>query len=292
MTDMTDWVDFSVHATFLGIVWFGAPAIHGRLVQLMAADRNPGWAATNAAIAMNPHAHRWFRRVCGVVGSLSLCSLLACQLGFWPAALSAPAWEPASWMVLRDLTAASAIPGGIFICGYTLWLGRRLRTQVPLAERRSATLERRSIDDFVPRGARLAIYGLVVTHLTAWLGAGVLGWHKTPAFWGTLVFQFVVSAAFFAVPQLCVRRRPGIVDRVHGPEYRRGEVRFAFAAQLFPIVNGAARLYEETATTVPYDVARISQLAVVLFVVLLFVRVVWASASGSGPRSPEALNAM
>jgi hypothetical protein len=289
---MTDWVDFFVHATLLAIVWFGAPVMQIRLLHLMAADRNPEWAASNDVMAMNPHAHRWFRRVCRVMGSLSLGALLACQLGFWPAALSAPAWEPASWMVLRDLTAASAIPGGILICGYAVWLGRRLNERIPLAERRSATLERRSMDDFVPRGVQLAIYGLVVAHLTAWLGAGLLGWSRTPAFWGTLAFQFVVSAAFFAVPQLCVRRRPGSVDRVHGPEYRRSEVRFAFAAQLFPIVNGVARLYEETAVTVPVDVTRVSQLAVVMVVVLLFLRVAWFSAPGSSPRGPEALKAM
>jgi hypothetical protein len=52
-----------------------------------------------------------------------------------------------------------------------------------------------------------------------------------------------------------------------GPAYRRTEVQFAFAAQLFVLLNGSLRLYEQVGGTVPLDLDRAARLLLVVFMI-------------------------
>ena len=257
---MTEWIDFTVYAVLAFGLWFVLPATNKHFIVPVVADRNPDWLAANGMAVMTDN--RRFLWSSYVVGALSLAALVWAMLGA----------RPQRWMLLRDINTASAIAALVYYVSCALLFERWLRREVPLATRRHATLERRSADDLVPRGFRTAIYAIVLLHLAVWVAIGVSGRYSTPAFWGTLGFQFAVSGVLFLIARMIVMRRPGAVDRIFGPGYRRSEARMALVAQLTPLINGAARLYEEFAGTVPADVNRALHLAIVMVVVLLLVR--------------------
>jgi uncharacterized membrane protein len=211
--------------------------------------------------------------------------LLAFQAGAWPQALAFPPATP-KWDALRTLHAALSIIGFIMLAGCAGIFLRWLHLNVPLAARRQATLERRSIHAYVPPAFQYAISGVVVLHLGLWVVAGVTGRYATPAFWGLLVFQFAIAAMFLSFALFAVRRRPGQMDRIFGPGYRRTEVRVAFAAQLLPLMNGLTRLYEQVAGTPVDHVDRVLHLALVLAV--LGVAILVGSWSRQTGRSSKA----
>ena len=287
---MTDWIDFGVYAAFHAMLWFGLPAANARFLMPILADRNPDWLQANPAEAERLARSRWFRVTSAMIGALGLAALLGVQLGVWPEALSAPVFEPHTWMVLSDVNVAVVLVWVVFnmACGalFTGWLERN----VPLAERRHATLARRSIDDYVPRGVRRTIYTIVVLHLGLWLIVGVLmgvlGLETSREFWGMFAFAVAIALIFFLIVRSIALRRPNVMDRVFGPEYRRTEVRVAFGAQLLPLMNGLARLYEQASGTVLVDVDRASRLglvaAMIAALVFFFVRYSRPS-NGRGP---------
>ena len=257
---MTEWIDFSVYAAVMLAVWFGLPAMNRHFIVPLVTDRNPDWLAAHPGAVRTDH--RLFQWSCFALGALSLAVLI------W-AMLEA---RPQQWMLLRDINTASVIVALLYFFGCALLFERWLRRAVPLATRRHATLERRTANDLVPRGLRLAIYAVVLLHLAVWLGVGLSGRYSTAAFWGTLAFQFAISAIFLLIAHGTVTRRPNATDRIFGPGYRRTEARVAFVAQLIPLLNGTARLYEEVSGGIPDEVNRMLHLAVVTIVVMLFVR--------------------
>jgi len=273
---MTEWIDFAVYAALMLTIWFGIPTTNASLTVSVVADRNPAWLAAHPEAAKKLTNSRWFLWSCHAMGALSLGALLSVTLGMWSPPFLTPGQGPDRWMVLWNLSTVSGILGVVYfgVCGvlFVRWLHR----DVPLAERRHATLERRSINDFVPRGVQLAVYTTVALHLAVWLAVGVLGRYSTPAFWGTLAFQFIISAIFLAFVHAAVGRRPSAADRIFGPGLRGFEVRCAFAAQLLPLMNGIARLYEEATGGIPADVNRFLQLGLVALIVLGFVSLVLA----------------
>jgi len=272
---MTEWIDFTVYAILTFGLWFVLPVINKHFIVPVVADRNPDWLAANSGAVTNDN--RRFLWLSYALGALSLAALVWAMLGA----------RPERWMLLRDINTASAIAGLMYYFGCALLFERWLRREVPLATRRRATLERRSVDDLVPRGFRTTIYSIVLLHLAVWVGVGVTGRYSTPAFWGTLAFQFAVAGILFLIARVIVMRRPGAVDRIFGPGFRRSEARVALIAQLTPLMNGAARLYEELVGTVPADVNRALHLAIVMVIVLLFARYLLLS-GGRSPSSPIA----
>jgi hypothetical protein len=173
--------------------------------------------------------------------------------------------------VLTNVTVASVLIWLAFsvVCGALF--NRWLETHVPLAERRRATLERRSIDAYVPRSFRLAVYAIVLAHLGLWLTVGMLmdalDVRASREFWAMFAFQAAIALICFLIVRGIALRRPHAMDRVFGPGFRRTEVRLAFGSQLLPLMNGLARLYEQAGGTVPADVNRVSQLGVGVFYV-------------------------
>jgi hypothetical protein len=178
------------------------------------------------------------------------------------------------------------IAGLIYVAGCSALFYRWLHANVPLSSRRQAALERRSVDDHVPWVLQYAVAAVIILHLAAWVLVGVTGRYATPGFWGGLAFQFTLSGAAVLLVVNTVRRKPGALDRVLGPAHRRTEVRLAFVAQLLPLFNGTARLYEEVAGTRPEMVDRLSHLGLVLLVTTMAMALgVWSRGHGGG-RAP------
>lgn len=278
---MSEWVDIAVYAALIGAVWGGLPVWISRLTIPLIAGRNPGWLADHPESERRLVESRWFRRACLLWGALSLLTLLALQFDVWPQQLAflraAPKWE-----ALKDLNSTLLIAGLICAGAGAVVFFRWLHTNVPLSSRRQATLERRSLHDYVPRPLQFAVYAVIVLHLAVWAVVGVTGRYATPAFWGGIAFQVVISGAFLLVVLTAVRRRPGAMDRIFGAGCRRTEVRAAFAAQLLPLPNGIARLYEQVASTPSDDPDRYMHLGLVLLVVALAMMVAaWSRQPGA-----------
>jgi hypothetical protein len=150
--------------------------------------------------------------------------------------------------------------------GIGLWGHFALRRLVPLAARRQATLEYRSLDHAVPKWVQRLTYVLVVANLLAWVAAGYLGTHSSPIFWERVAIMFGLSGFFFLITKALVVRRVGFMDRLHGPGYRVWELRMTFATQLTTPAIGALRLYEEVTGLHLLDLSRAVQLVLAAFI--------------------------
>lgn len=269
---MTEWVDFGVYAALIVTYWFVFATWSSQFTVAMVADRNPDWLAAHPEFARQLTGSRWFLWSCYAWGVLSLAVLLALQVGAWPRALSPSGSEAEKWMVLKDINSAMLIAGLIYFFGCVGVFTRRLRNAVPLAERRSATLGRRALDDFIPRWPRVAAYTLAGIHLAAWLTVGVLGLYSTRAFWGQLIMLVTVSGVLLFFARVSVNRPPTAMDRIFGPAYRRGEVRYAFAMTICAMAMFALKLYQEVAGKAAFDVDRALHLGLVLLIVFGVLR--------------------
>lgn len=280
---MTEWIDVLVYATLMAIVWFALPRANARFVLPVITSRNPDWLAAHPDAARRLTQGRWFQRSCYVLGALSLALLIAAQTGVWPKALSAPAFEPERWMVLSDLFTAQMLLWLLYFAGSSAIFASWLKREVPLTERREASLEPRSIAAFVPRPLRLAVYSAVALHLSAWVVTGLLGAYSSPTFWGGVSFQFGIALIFILIVRFIAERPPNAMDRVFGREFRRTEVRVSFVAQLVPLMNGFARLQEVVTGTVAPEIERASRLGLVLLMIvgiaIGLLRFVWFSRS-------------
>ena len=294
---MSEWVDIAVYAAIIVTVWGWFPASSSRLTIPLIADRNPGWLADHPESERRLVDSRWFRWSCLLWGSISLLTLLAFQFDVWPQQLAFLRAEP-KWEALKDLNSTLFIAGLIYVAACAVVFFRWLNTNVPLSSRRQATLERRSLYDFVPRPLQFAVYAVIMFHLAIWVVVGMTGRYATAAFWGGMAFQFVISGVFLLFVLTAVRRRPGAMDRIFGPGHRRTEVRAAFAAQLLPLPNGIARLYEQVASTSSDNLDRFTHLGLVLLVVALAMtlaawsRQLGASGSARWPRSATSAGAL
>ena len=265
---MPEWVDLAVYTTLIVKVWAWVPSWSSRLTIPLIADRNPGWLADHPESEGRLVATRWFRWSCLMWGSVSLLTLSAFQFDVWPEQLAFLRTSP-KWEALKDLNATLLIAGLMCVTACAVGFFRWLDTNVPRSSRRQATLEPRSVRDYVPQALQYAVYAVIVLHLAAWAVVGVTGRYATAAFWGGMAFQWVISGLFLLLVLAAVRRRPGTIDRVLGPGYRRTEVRAAFAGQLLPLPNGIARLYEQVVSTPPDNLDRFMHLGLVLLVVAL-----------------------
>ena len=270
---MTDWVDFAVYAVFLIALYFVQPGMQRRMFEPMLIDRNAEWVADHPDIVRRMAGRRWPFWLSYVLGTASLAALAAAQLGLWQPPMMSNGTPLPGWMWLWIL-AMGAMSVAILV-GAPIGIAShfKLKRLVPVATRRQATLERRSLDTWVPRWMQLATYALVLISLAAWVVAGVLGTHTSRIFWVRLAIMFSLSGFFFIVTRAMVARRANAMDRIFGSGYRPWEVRMTFSTQILPPIVGAMRLYEEVTGVQLLDMSRAVQLLLAAFIAYWLIRV-------------------
>jgi len=270
---MTDWIDFTVYAAFLIALYFVQPGMQRRMFVPMLVDRNAEWVAAHPDTVRRMASRRWPAWLSYGLGAASLAVLAGAQLGLWDPpmmrnGIALPKWMWL-WSLAMDAMLVAIVVGAPIGIASHLMLKRR----VPVATRRQATLERRSLDTAVPRWMQFATYGLVLISLFAWIVAGVLGAHSSPIFWLRVAIMFFLSGFFFIATRAIVARRSNAMDRIFGPSYRPWEVRMTFSTQVLPPIVGAIRLTEEVTGTQLFDISRAIQLLLAAFIAYWLVRV-------------------
>ncbi|HEX6396219.1 MAG TPA: hypothetical protein VFZ95_02245, partial [Steroidobacteraceae bacterium] len=169
---MNEWIDFGVYAIQLIVCLLVVARCAVHFKAAVVADRNPDWAAAHPqAIAALGRANAWnvLVQVWAVFGVLVL---LACRLDLEPLALKTPGIP--AWRTLLA-TAYLLLGTGFVLFGLGAVMFRRwLMGNVPLGEQRSASLVPRSLDAFVPRWLKFAVYGLLLASVVARPVAGLV----------------------------------------------------------------------------------------------------------------------
>jgi len=270
---MTDWIDFAVYAAFLIALYFVQPGMQRRMFVPMLVDRNAEWVAAHPERVRKMASRRWPFWLSYALGAASLAVLGGAQLGLWDPptmrnGMALPKWMWLWSLAMDAMLVAILVGAPIGIASHLL-----LKRLVPVATRRQATLERRSLDTSVPRWMQLVTYVLVLTSLAAWIVAGVLGAHSSSIFWMRVAIMFLLSGFFFVATRAVVARRSNALDRIFGPSYRPWEVRMTFSTQILPPIVGAIRLTEEVTGTQLFDISRAIQLLLAGFIAYWLLRV-------------------
>jgi len=270
---MTDWIDFAAYAAFLIALYFVQPGMQRRMFVPMLLDRNAEWVAAHPEIARRLASRRWPLWLSYGLGAASLAVLAGAQFGLSDPPMMRNGVALPKWMWLWRL-AMDAMLVAILV-GTPIGIASHLTLKrlVPVATRRQATLERRSLDTSVPRWMQLVTYALVLIHLAAWIVAGVLGAHSSPIFWVRVAMMFLLSGFFFIATRAIVARRGNAMDRIFGPSYRPWEVRMTFSTQVLPPIVGAIRLSEEVTGTQLFDMSRAIQLLLAAFIAYWMLRI-------------------
>lgn len=262
---MTSWIDLLVYTALIVAVWFALPTWSARLTLAIATDRNPAWATAHPESTTKLGWSHRFLWLCYFWGVLSVACLVALQSGALERIFSTSLLGAEQWERLKALNSLLLAVGLVGFGGGQVALARRLKRVVPLAERRQASLERRSIDDFISRPVRIAAYTLVGLQAAAWLVVGLGGDHDGARIWSGFASLIVFSTIFFSLTRLSVARSPMALDRILGASYRRAEVRSAFVVEICVAVMFALRLYGEVGEA-PFEIERLNHLALAILV--------------------------
>jgi hypothetical protein len=238
---MSEWVDFVVYAAVIMLLFIFLPRHGAQLALPMIGERNPQWLATHCDIAARVARSRWFVHGCYGWAAVSITTLLAVTLDLIGAPFSD---ETPKWEVLKDVHSGLLLIGMVGWAAGTLYWCRWLATHVPPDEIRRATLKPRTADDYLARPWRIAVEGLTVLNLGAWIALRFLGLLDGDKFWGYLAMLAGMSALFAAFSYAVPRRRPGYADRLFGDTYRRVEMRAVYTMRLWPLAISAIGVAE------------------------------------------------
>src|SRR5688572_3663279 len=244
---MTEWIDFSVYAVMVVAYWFVSASWARAMVMQMVADRNEEWLAAHGERAVTLLRGRWmvgstwFRRSCYAWGAISLVALLSRQLGVWPESMLQTAGSQ-PWEALKDVHATLLIIGLVCYFAVIVVSTRLIQKDVPLAERRRASLTPRTMQDFVPRWFTIGAYTLVAIHLAAWIIVGVLWRSSSTDFWTRFAAPATFSASLLLVAHATVDRRFSDFLGMHD---RHTGIRFAFGSLIYVQFMFGVRLYGE-----------------------------------------------
>jgi hypothetical protein len=186
------------------------------------------------------------------------------------------------WEVLKDVHSTLLIVGLLYYFGVVIVSTRHIYKDVPLAERRQASLTPRSLNNFVPRWLSVATYVLIGGHLAAWVFVGTMGLYSAPGFWVRFAGPVVFSGIFLVVAHANVNRR--VSDFFGFPDRRLG-VRFTFGALIYAQLMFALRLYGEVVGP-SFEADRAMHLALVLGTVLAMAALASVSKAGPGGMKP------
>ena len=270
---MTEWIDFSVYAVMCVAYWFVCAGWARAMALQMLADRNEDWLAANgprAAMLLRSRwmvGSDWFRWSCYAWGTISFAVLFARQTGMWPASLSPQTAGSQQWEILKDAHATLLIIGLLYYLAIIVVSTRVMHKDVPLAERRRASLTPRTVHNYVPRWFTTGAYLLVGIHLAAWIIVGTLGLSSSPDFWIRFTAPVTFSAIVLFIAHATVNRRfsdfLGMHDRQLG-------IRFAFGSLIYAQFMFGLRLYGEVAGP-SFELDRFMHLSLTLMLVAAMI---------------------
>lgn len=255
---MNAWIDFAVYAMQGVLFWVLLPRQGWHFGAPMIADRNPDWLAANPGMSQYLSNSNVFLRIWYVWAAMSIGMLLAVLLGWRPFGGTDPTWE-----VLKDWHGALMLLGVVgWFASFGVWF-LWLKRNVPLATRRSATLQPRSAAVYVSLPWRVTVETLAVLHLVVWVVVGFTEADLIPNHWQKAAVLAAVTVFLAVVAWLMPWRRPSYADRIFGENYRRVEMRALYLMRLSPIAGGVIA-FGEALTNV--DFTRVGHLVLVLFV--------------------------
>jgi hypothetical protein len=242
---MNEWIDFAVYAIQLIVCLLVAARCAAHFKAAVVADRNPDWAAAHPqSIAKVESSSRWNLLVQAWT-VFSVLVLLAYRLDLEPLALKAPGVP--TWRTLLQ-TAYLLLGVGFVLFGLGAVSFRRwLTTNVPLGEQRSASLTPRSLETFVPRGLKFAVYGSLFTSVVARPVASLYYPDRIANVQGGFVFSLATAFMLVLAVGISVKRRPNVFDRVVGSSYRMRVVRACFVLMAFTALGELLLLWTEIA---------------------------------------------
>jgi hypothetical protein len=270
MTPMSEWIDVSIYAALIVSYWFVFAGWAQAMTLEMVADRNADWLTANHEQAATLLRGRWivgstwFLWSCYAWGTFSLIALLARQLGLWPMSLVSLSTGNQPWEALKDAHSSLLIIGLLYYFGVVIVSTRLIHRDVPLAERRRATLTPRTVNDFVPQWFSIATYLLVGIHLLTWVIVGALGLSSTPGFWVRFAGPLSFSIIALLIGHAMVNRR---VSDFLGFNDRRIGVRFAFGSLIYVQFMFGLRLYGDVVDP-SLEVDRVMHLSLVMMLVM------------------------
>ncbi len=243
---MSEWIDFVIYAAQAIVLWIYVPRWSARMALPMMRDRNADWvdAHPDALAGVTPGA--WFLKCCYAWCAITLLVLLATRLGLHPERFLPHPAGNTGWKVLMSTNNTLLSVGLLGYLGGAAIFMRWLRRAVPPSERRQATLQPRFIDDYVPRWFRRLVHVAIVVHLATWLIVGATDRLRNsafrPDFWPAFAGILVMTILLFVLGRASVMRRPTVMDKSSGFDYRRAEIRVAFAIQLVVVGFGVMAL--------------------------------------------------
>jgi hypothetical protein len=241
---MSEWVDFCVYTVQALLLWIAAPRWLARFARPSVVDRNPEWAAANEHTILLLERGGWWRKAIQAWGVLSVLMLLLCRIDRMPLPFLTPQHKP-SWELLMT-TSNLLLMAGFVLFGYGIFLYMRwLKSNVPLSERRRATLVPRTMDHFIRRRVQYLVYTGVLVGLAARPIADLLWPGRLHDVWNNFFLGLTMSVVLFFVAAGSVLRPETHMDRMLGSRYRRMEVRLCFALMAYLTALGLVSLYLE-----------------------------------------------
>jgi hypothetical protein len=284
---MSEWIDFSVFVLFNVVMLFMMPRLGMQLTKLTIAERNPEWAAEHTTVLPQIAGSLLLRAACYFCGALGIAASLAFMLyGDQVTWLSTKPWQ-----TLSAINAIPALAGGVFLVMQSIVATRRIERHVPLAERRQATLQRRSMENFVPAWIRMAIPALQIAIFGGVAVAGLLA--DAPAsHWTGLGVGVFASVMVGIVTVSTVEQRANSLDRLYGAAFRRFSVHTLVGFQFLILFWAAMGLYQYVTGSTAIDAKRIGFLSIILFPLLATLASLARfrkppSDDGSGEAQPE-----
>jgi hypothetical protein len=242
---MSEWIDFSVYAAQLIVCLSFASRWAAQFKDAVVVDRNPEWSAANPQVVANLVRRNAWSQAIQAWTALGVLALLVCRLDLQPVALESPGVP--GWRTLMA-TAYLFLGVGFLLFGAgAVMFTRRLKRSVPLGEQRRASLTPRSLDAFVPRGLKFAVYGVLLAAIAARPVAGLFFPARIADVGNGFIFSLLTGCMLFLAVAISVRRRPNVFDRVLGSGYRKREVRACLTLMAFHALGLLALVWLEVA---------------------------------------------
>jgi hypothetical protein len=221
---MTDWAIYLVAISQIIVLYWLSTASNIRFINNTLLSKNPQWVAEHPAIKQRYAAQKLQAMAFYIVGVAALAGL-----GY------------------LALTASINAAIGVSVGSLFLWLAMLIAyayneyqhtwKAIPAPAKRSASLERRALRDFVPPVLTYACYGLYAVGIAIYLTAMLRDLVPVHVFVGRMIGVAVVLVVGSMTLLYCVWRKKQPIDD-EWPNYRKLEVRgnVALLYCLFPIL--------------------------------------------------------